>query len=225
MKKQQKPLGRIQGSRIDASEFASRLPLHRSTLYTIAARAGLHKSDGRQVARRRAYDGEFEDGSAQVELAESSAEADDLEAAILQVLTHPSFFESTAAGPANAEPIPSTTPLALSAVPVAQATAPRDNNLLAATGRAITDLVLTEYLIKRFPNMPTKSIGYAVTALTNQGALLDVGRELGIGFIGTSPDHGQDDQHATGTVVRYRKLAYGVRPRFHSSVPSELGCC
>lgn len=231
MKKQVKASGRIEGSRIDAGEFAARLPFHRSTLWTIAARAGLtDKEQPKLDHRRRAYDGEFEtDGhsvAGQVELAQE-AEADDLEAAILQVLTHPSFFESSASDPANAEPIPSTTPLAPRAAALLLEASepapafPKDNSLLAATGRAITDLVLTEYLMKRFPNLPTKSLGYAVTALTNQGALVDVGRELAIGFVAPSQDFGQEDQNATGAVVRYRRLASNVRPLCAASLLPE----
>jgi len=218
MKKKPRVLGHIERTRIDADEFAARLPYHRSTLYTIAVRAGLTDPALPQLAGRpRAYEGE--EHATEVGQVE---EADDLERAILQVLTHPSFFESSAALRSNVEPILSTEPLAPAKAPVVSSKEQerRDNSLLAATGRSIIDLVLTEYLVKRFPNLPTKSLGYALTALTNQGALVDVGRELAIGSLHTSRDHGQDDMQATGTVVRYRKLPYGVRPLL--PFPSDL---
>lgn len=214
-----KPRGRIEGARVDAQAYADRLPPHASALYTVAVRAGL--ADPARPARKmkNAAEGGDVAGGGAPSVERPVADALELADAVLQAITHPSFFESDAASAANARPAPSSPSDPAPLAPAEQ----RDNALLAASGRAVLELVLTEYHLKQFPNMPTPGLKRIVTALSNAGALADVGAEIGLGLVQKSPDHGQTDLVATGLPVRYRRHTWEVRAVPLSPSGSERG--
>lgn len=192
MKKQVKLTGRVQGARVDAEQYADRLPLERTTLWTVAARLGL--TEGDSVA-----------SAGEVVVNENSVE-EDIETSILQALTHPSYFD-----PSSSSDI----------LPPSSETK-KSNALLSSSGRVLLDYVLTEFYARKYPNLPTNALKLVVTALTNARALADVGLELGVGLRVGSKDSQNEDLVNTGVSPRFRRHTYDVRSISPPPPPSRF---
>lgn len=74
------------------------------------------------------------------------------------------------------------------------------NQLLAETGRAIVNFVLSEYYAKKYPNLPIRTLETIMTALSCKTTMWSVGSDLGVGSRGLPLRYQEVRWRSTGPV-------------------------
>ena len=83
-----------------------------------------------------------------------------------------------------------------------------NNELFDSLGNSLLGMFVSEHLSRKFPLMPTETLKLALTAYAGPVACESVGRELGIGVIGSSSGQigvGEDQMPASGIPIRWSK--------------------